>query len=139
MQRALASFSFAHTSSSCLGTTKSPTSLHLCMMDCFSRNCFSSPLSFLQMIKVILVEVGLAMCVNRMCKHGLYNELHSIAYLHISFISSVDMESISSGIHGAEGLEAVQGFIQDYQLLVQAQMHMQTHYILCMYIRQTLT
>ena len=65
------------------------------------------------MIKVILAEVGLAMCVNRMCKHGLYYELHSIAYLHISFISSVDMESTSSGIRGAEGLEAVQGFIQD--------------------------
>ena len=58
------------------------------------------------------------MCVNRMCEYGLYYELHSIAYLHISFISSVDMELTSSGIHGAGGLEAVQGFIQDYKLLV---------------------
>jgi hypothetical protein len=46
-------------------------------------------------------------------------ELHGIAYLHISFISSVDIEWLtSSGTHGAGGLEAVQGFIQDYQLLV---------------------
>ena len=58
------------------------------------------------------------MCINRMCEYGLYYELHSTAYLPISFISSVDMESTSFGTHGAGGLEAVQGFIQDYQLLL---------------------
>ena len=52
------------------------------------------------------------MCINRMCKRGLYYELHSTAYLHISFISLVDMESTSSGTHGVGGLEAMQGFIQ---------------------------
>ena len=67
------------------------------------------------MIKVILAEVGLAMCVNRMCEYGLYYELHRIEYSPISFISSVDMESASSGTYGAGWLEAVQGFIQDYQ------------------------
>jgi hypothetical protein len=36
----------------------------------------------------------------------------------MSFISSVAMELTSTGTHGAGGLEAVQGFIQDYQLLV---------------------
>ena len=64
------------------------------------------------------MEVGLAMCVNRMYKYGLYyirGTKRIIAYLHIS---SVDMESTSSGTHGTGGLEAVQGFIQDYQLLV---------------------
>jgi hypothetical protein len=44
--------------------------------------------------------------------------IYSTAYLHISFISSVAMELTSSGAHGAGGLGAVQGFIQDYQLLV---------------------
>jgi hypothetical protein len=69
------------------------------------------------------------MCVNITCKDGMYMckyiyiallQCHCIAYLHIkfSFISSVDMELTSSGTHGAGGLEAVQGFIQDYQLLV---------------------
>ena len=79
------------------------------------------------MIKVKLAEVGLAMCVNRMCKYGLYYELHCIEYSPISFISSVDMESTSSGTHGAGGLEAVQRFIQDYQLLVQAQYYPNAH------------
>ena len=55
------------------------------------------------------------MCINRMYKYVKYYELHSIAYLPIS---SVDMESTSSGTHSAGGLEAVQGSIQDYQLLV---------------------
>ena len=79
------------------------------------------------MIKVILAEVGLAMCMNRMCKYGQYYELHRIAYLPISFISSVDFESTSSGTHGVGGLEAVQGIIQDYQLLVKAQYYPNTH------------
>ena len=60
----------------------------------------------------------MAMCVNKICEYGLHYELHSTAYSPISFISSVDMELTSSGIHGAGGLEAVQGFIQDYQLPV---------------------
>ena len=76
------------------------------------------------MIKVILAEVGLAMCVNRMCKYGHYYELHSIAYLPISL---VEMELTSSGTHGVGGLEAVQGFIQDYQLLVQDQYYPNAH------------
>ena len=58
------------------------------------------------------------MCVNRICEYGLHYELHSTAYSPISFISSADVESISSGTHGAGRLEAVQGFIQDYQMLV---------------------
>ena len=53
------------------------------------------------------------MCVNRICKYGLYYELHSIEYLPIF---SVDMELTSSGTQGVGGLEAVQGFIQDYQI-----------------------
>ena len=35
-------------------------SLHLCMMDCFSRNFFTSPLSFLHLMTVRLADVGLA-------------------------------------------------------------------------------
>ena len=37
------------------------------------------------------------------------------------------MELTSSGTHGTGGLEAVQGFIQDYQLLVQAQYYPNAH------------
>ena len=78
------------------------------------------------------MEVGLAMCVNRMCKHGLYYELHSIAYLHISFISSVDMESISSGIHGVGGCAGIHtGFNCWYKPKINA--HANTLYFVHVY------
>ena len=96
-------------------------------MELFSRNFFTFPLSSLHLITVKLAEMGLAMCVNRIYKYGLYYELHSTAYSPISFISSVDMELTSSGTHSAGGLEAVQGIIQDYQLLVQAQYYPNAH------------
>ena len=78
------------------------------------------------------------MCANRMCKYGLYYELHRIEYSPISFISSVDVESASSGTHGVGGLEAVQRFIQDYQLLVQVQYYPNAcaHTLHCVHVHQ---
>ena len=67
-----------------------------------------------------MLEIKIILCVMTVlsphfaCISPLEEGDWEVAYrLHISFISSVDMESASSGIHGAEGLEAVQGFIQD--------------------------